>query len=151
MRSFTWMLLPLSFLGCGGKIVDAAPIGDGPIAPVSAPAREDHATTEPQLPKVPPSNPTPATATPRDACKVLCDRDARCDTTLPALPVREDEQGDCEARCERRLEEKCGIDDWLLCFASHIEPATCTPLPAECRPSFCAWSRCAKQPVSNCD
>lgn len=110
-------------------------------------AEEDVATV------TPPGHPAPTSTMPVDACLVLCERDARCDTTLPAVPAREGETADCQTRCEARLAEKskCAMDDWLLCYASSVEPDACTPLPDECRPAFCAWARCEKQPVSNCE
>jgi hypothetical protein len=151
MRRFLWLSLCMLAGGCGGKIVETAAIAE------PAPA-DDDANGDPRfepvpttpVPTPPATNPTPTSVTPLDACQVLCERDARCDTTLPALPMREGETGDCHTRCETRLRERCGIDDWLLCYAALIDTNACTPLPAECRPAFCAWATCAKQPVSNC-
>jgi hypothetical protein len=151
MRSTIWLLF---VLGCGGKIVETAPFGEPTNPNPDAPKNDGQQktgfvpvpTTDPA-----PSNPTPASVTPLDACEVLCERDARCDTTLPALPVNGEETGDCKMRCEKRLAGKCGIDEWLLCYASSIAPNACTPLPDECKPAFCAWASCAKQPVSNCE
>lgn len=152
MRSTLWLLF---VLGCGGKIVEKASFDD-PAKPISPkPDDQDGRQEKGGFVPVPtdpaPSNPTPASVTPLDACEVLCERDARCDTTLPALPVNREEPGDCKARCEKRLAGKCGIADWLLCFASSIEPNTCTPLPDECKPAFCSWAECAKQSVSVCE
>lgn len=145
MRPFV-LLLVLS--GCGGKIVvDAAPVGDVPST-MDTPRKPDDREHQPP-PFVAPA-PAPATPSPLDACTTLCARDARCDTTIPALPVRDGEDGDCETRCQTRLGEKCGIDDWLLCYAARVDPNACTPLPEECRPAFCAWAKCARQPVSQC-
>lgn len=146
MRSTVW--LGLLVLGCGGKIVETAPIPESfekPTAP-EEPSTENKVGTAPA-----PGNPAPTSVNALDACEVLCERDARCDTTLPALPVREGETGDCKTRCNQRLAGKCGIDDWLLCYAEAIEPSSCTPLPDTCKPAFCAWASCAKQPVSNCE
>jgi hypothetical protein len=139
--------------GCGGKIVETAPLSEpAPTADDSNVGPPVETATPFPAPAPPaPANPSPTSVTPLDACQVLCERDARCDTTLPALPARKGEAGDCETRCKTRLAEKCGIDDWLLCYAGLIEPNACTPLPAECRPAFCAWAQCAKQPVSNCE
>lgn len=135
-------------LGCGGKIVETTPLGEptppGATTPVEMPSAAP--------PPAPSGHPAPTSVTPLDACEVLCERDARCDTTLPALPVIDGaSDGDCKARCEKRLAGKCGIDDWLLCYASAIDPKTCTPLPDECKPAFCAWATCSRQPVSNCE
>lgn len=141
------------FLGCGGKIVEAAPMPDEKTPFEDAPKAEPSPSASPSLvPDVPPPSPAPATLSSLDACKVLCERDARCDTTLPALPSKDGDFGsDCESRCADRLAGKCGVDDWLLCYASHITADACTPLPDECRPAFCAWARCAKQPVATCN
>ena len=144
------MLLSTFIGGCGGKIVEAAPMADEKTSPEDVPKAEPPPSSP--VPAVPTSAPAPATVTSLDACKVLCERDARCDTTLPALPVKDGDRGrDCESRCEERLAGKCGVDDWLLCYASRITPDACTPLPEECRPAFCAWAVCAKQPVSQCN
>jgi hypothetical protein len=151
MRSSAWLWL-CAVLGCGGKIVEAAPIPEtfekpaAPEAPGTGDAEHELGPGAPAGGRAAPAN-----VTPLDACEVLCERDARCDTTLPALPARAGETGDCRTRCDDRLAEKCGIDEWLLCFASKIERSTCAPLPDECRPAFCAWASCAKQPVSNCE
>jgi hypothetical protein len=135
-------------LGCGGKIVETAPMRENPpFQP--APVGSVEPVEEEEKPK--PGQATPTSVTPLDACEVLCERDARCDTTLPALPARQGERGDCKTRCEARLAGKCGIDDWLLCYAASIDGHSCTPLPEECRPAFCAWASCSKQPVSNCE
>lgn len=149
-------VLLLFVLGCGGKIVETAPLDDRGITDSrNTNSREGDGQQKTGFVPVPadpaPSNPSPASVTPLDACEVLCERDARCDTTLPALPANGEETGDCKTRCEKRLAGKCGIDDWLLCFASSITPNACTPLPEECKPAFCAWAACAKQPVSNCE
>jgi hypothetical protein len=152
MRSTSWLcLLLLLFLGCGGKIVETAAIPDQHPAEEEPRLEPPPSFGTPAAPGTQPSPPAPTSVTPLDACEVLCERDARCDTTLPALPVREGETGDCKTRCNERLAGKCGIDDWLLCYASKIEPGACTPLPDDCRPAFCAWAWCAKQPVSNCE
>jgi hypothetical protein len=151
MRSSAWLFV-LLLSACGGKIVETAPIAE--TTPVDGDERKSdgqQGTLAPPPPPAPTGAPAPASVTPLDACEVLCERDARCDTTLPALPVNQDESGDCRTRCEKRLAGKCGIDDWLLCFASAITPNACTPLPEECKPAFCSWARCAKQPVSNCE
>ena len=148
-----WPCFCVMVVACGGKIVETAPVdANERTGFVPAPGT----TTSPRdpppgTPTPMPGNPAPASVTPLDACEVLCERDARCDTTLPALPVSRDETGDCRTRCERRLAGRCGIDDWLLCFAASIQPDACTPLPDECKPAFCAWAACAKQPVSNCE
>ena len=148
-------ILLLFVLGCGGKIVETAPVDDpartSPAKTDDGDIRFGPAPADPAPSNPAPSHPTPASVTPLDACEVLCERDARCDTTLPALPVNGEETGDCKTRCEKRLAGKCGIDDWLLCFASSITPNACTPLPDECKPAFCSWAACARQPVSNCE
>ena len=149
MRSSLLLFIVSVLAGCGGKIVETAPIPDETM-PFEKPSKTEPPSST--VPDVPSSPPAPATVTSLDACNVLCERDARCDTTLPALPAKDGDSGrDCESRCEDRLAGKCGVDDWLLCYASRITPDVCTPLPDECRPAFCAWARCAKQPVSNCN
>lgn len=137
-------------VGCGGKIVESAPLPEGRTGFTEEAAAEQE---EPGTGAgTTPGFAAPTSTTPRDACEVLCERDARCDTTLPALPAKEGEGGDCRSRCASRLtNEKCGMDEWLLCYAAAVVPDACTPLPEECRPAFCAWARCAKQPVSNCE
>jgi hypothetical protein len=137
-------------LACGGKVVETAPIQENPsFQPVPVAPVEPVRGEEENKPK--PGQPAPTSVTPLDACEVLCERDARCDTTMPALPVRDGESGDCKTRCEERLAGKCGIDDWLLCYAASVDRDSCTPLPEGCRPAFCAWASCSKQPVSNCE
>lgn len=154
MRRSRMLFSAVMLVGCGGKIVETAPFAERDRVAFTEPQPDVPEAQEPPAPPatLPFEEPTPTPTTPLGACEVLCERDARCDTTLPALPVKEGEGGDCKTRCETRLSrDTCGIDGWLLCYAGYVEPSTCTPLPADCRPAFCAWARCAKQPVSNCE
>src|SRR5687767_1461104 len=91
------LLLFIVSTACGGKVVETAPFPDERVPGGDAPNSEPPSSP---VPDVPPSMPAPATVTSLDACKVLCERDARCDTTLPALPVKDGDSGsDCESRC----------------------------------------------------
>jgi hypothetical protein len=152
-----FLLLLVVVSACGGKIVETPPDRDpsGGTPPASTAASPTSPTEPPpafveESPPPPAPTPAPAPRTSLDACNALCERDARCDTTIPALPTNEADTGDCDTRCRKRLAGKCGIDDWLFCFAERIDPNACTPLPDECRPAFCAWAKCAKQPVWQC-
>lgn len=99
----------------GGKIVEAAPIQDETARTAERPVEEAPENDQQVGIGMPPAHPAPKTVTSLDACEVLCERDARC---------------------EERLAGKSGIDDWLLCYASRIEPDVRTPLPEECKPAF---------------
>lgn len=141
-------------VACGGKIVETTPFVEPKTGFTDETDREAKDARSAQQPAAgtTPGHPAPQSTSPLDACAVLCERDARCDTTLPALPVREGEDGDCSNRCEARLSgDECGMENWLSCYAASVDPKTCTPLPGDCRPAYCAWARCAKQPVSNCE
>src|SRR5689334_17971470 len=99
MRAVDLFFVLLLLYGCGGKIVETVPVeGErATVQPSPAPTTKDPATAPPA--KEEPATVTPATASSLDACNVLCERDARCDTTLPALPVHDGEGGDCASRC----------------------------------------------------
>jgi len=151
------LCLLFAITACGGKILEepstssviTAPAGAAPPAPTdatndSAPPDSTGSSAQPGV-----QGATSGDGT-FDACTILCDRDERCPTTLPAIPTTITGSGDCISRCHARLAGKCGADAWLLCFASRIDPNACTKLPDECLDTYCAWARCAKQPVASC-
>ena len=141
-------LLLSFFVACGGKVLyeNAEGRGIGPepapsaTVPDPAPTPGPFPSTEPEPP------PKPPTSTVEDACNKLCDRDATCPTTLPAIPNAPGDPDDCVLRCRGKAQAKCGASDWLFCYADRI--SGCTALPPECLDAYCAWETCAKQPRS---